>query len=210
MKNQITPLLSLALVAGMSFHAFAGVDFSHRPLTAGRASLAETGYVESRSLGVARMAPELTMPAEGRRQDRGRRGGEEGPRILRAILRVGGRRRHWQPRGGRQLDYQGKEVPRWLDVLLFGWTPREDHRSDGTHGGLLLRRRRTPRRGLAGRHGVRLHSLRRRARQVGHGRRRDDDAFLREPQARDSTSHEGRQGGASGQASTRLGEARLA
>ena len=64
MKNQITPLLSLALVAGMSFHAFAGVDFSHRPLTAGRASLAETGYVESRSLGVARMAPELTMPVE--------------------------------------------------------------------------------------------------------------------------------------------------
>ena len=64
MKNQITPLLSLALVAGMSFHAFAGVDFSHRPLTAGRASLTETGYVESRSLGVARMAPELTMPVE--------------------------------------------------------------------------------------------------------------------------------------------------
>ena len=64
MKNQITPLLSLALVASVSFHAFAGVDFSHRPLTAGRASLAETGYVESRSLGVARMAPELTMPVE--------------------------------------------------------------------------------------------------------------------------------------------------
>ena len=64
MKNQIIPLMSLALVAGVSFHAFAGVDFSHSPLTAGRASLTETGYVESRSLGVARMAPELTMPIE--------------------------------------------------------------------------------------------------------------------------------------------------
>ena len=64
MKNQITPLLSLALVASVSFHAFAGVDFSHSPLTAGRASLAETGYVEQRTIGVARMAPELTMPIE--------------------------------------------------------------------------------------------------------------------------------------------------
>ena len=45
MKNQIIPLLSLALVAGVSFHAFAGVDFSHRPLTAGRASLAAAGVV---------------------------------------------------------------------------------------------------------------------------------------------------------------------
>ena len=64
MKNQIIPFLSLALVAGVSFHAFAGVDFSNRPLTAGRASLTETGYVEQRTIGVARMAPELTMPIE--------------------------------------------------------------------------------------------------------------------------------------------------
>ncbi|MGN0876299.1 MAG: RHS repeat domain-containing protein, partial [Kiritimatiellia bacterium] len=64
MKNQIIPLLSLALVASVSFHALAGVDFSHRPLTAGRASLTETGYVEQRTIGVARMAPELTMPVE--------------------------------------------------------------------------------------------------------------------------------------------------
>ena len=64
MKNQIIPLLSLALVAGVSFHAFAGVDFSHSPLTAGRASLTETCYVEQRSIGVARLSPELTMPVE--------------------------------------------------------------------------------------------------------------------------------------------------
>ena len=64
MKNQIIPFLSLALVASVSFHAFAGVDFSHSPLTAGRALLTDTGYVEQRSIGVARLSPELTMPIE--------------------------------------------------------------------------------------------------------------------------------------------------
>ena len=159
MKHIKKIALAFALMAGLFSFAAERVDFSNRPLLAGRASLTEAGYVESRILGVARLSPELTMPielvyesssektgafgfawcspqlessavwdkdgmlwtspwgekvkffpknektpkdavkiAEGRRQDRCRRGGEEGPRLLRALLRVGGRRRHWQPR----------------------------------------------------------------------------------------------------------------
>ncbi len=56
--------LALAVLAGLSSVAAERVDFSHSPLTAGRASFTETGYVEQRTIGVARMAPELTMPIE--------------------------------------------------------------------------------------------------------------------------------------------------
>ena len=55
---------ALAALAGLTTVAAERVDFSHRPLTAGRASLTETGYVESRTLGVARLSPELAMPIE--------------------------------------------------------------------------------------------------------------------------------------------------
>ena len=51
-------------MAGLFSFAAERVDFSNRPLLAGRASLTEVGYVESRSLGVARLSPELTMPIE--------------------------------------------------------------------------------------------------------------------------------------------------
>ena len=58
--------IALAFVAMAGLFSFAAerVDFSNRPLLAGRASLTEVGYVESRSLGVARLSPELTMPIE--------------------------------------------------------------------------------------------------------------------------------------------------
>ena len=154
--------------------------------------------------------PEEREGAEGRREDRGRRGGEEGPRLLRAILRVGGRRIDRKARGGRQLGNHGKEVPRRLGVLLFVGTTCEDYRPYGTHGGLLIRRRRSARRGLAGRHGLRYSCIRRSTRQVRDCRGRDDDARIRTEETRDQTAHEGRQGSASGQASASLGEARLA
>lgn len=51
-------------MAGLFTFAAERVDFSNRPLLAGRASLTETGYVEQRTIGVARMSPELTMPIE--------------------------------------------------------------------------------------------------------------------------------------------------
>ncbi len=51
-------------MAGLVTVAAERVDFSNCPLLAGRASLTETGYVEQRTIGVARMAPELTMPIE--------------------------------------------------------------------------------------------------------------------------------------------------
>ena len=54
----------LAALVGLTTVGAESVDFSNRPLTAGRASLTETGYVEQRTIGVARMAPELTMPIE--------------------------------------------------------------------------------------------------------------------------------------------------
>ena len=55
---------TFAVMAGLAAVAAERVDFSNRPLLAGRASLTETGYVEQRTIGVARMSPELTMPVE--------------------------------------------------------------------------------------------------------------------------------------------------
>ena len=51
-------------MAGLFTFAAERVDFSNRQLLAGRASLTEAGYVEQRTLGVARMSPELTIPVE--------------------------------------------------------------------------------------------------------------------------------------------------
>ena len=56
--------IGLCRYGGLFSFAAERVDFSNRPLLAGRASLTEAGYVESRSLGVARLSPELTMPIE--------------------------------------------------------------------------------------------------------------------------------------------------
>ena len=55
---------AFAAMAGVVSVAAERVDFTHRPLLAGRASLTESGYVERRLLGVARMSPELTIPVE--------------------------------------------------------------------------------------------------------------------------------------------------
>ena len=54
----------MAATLGLSAIGAERVDFSQRPLLAGRASLIETGYLEQRSLGVARLSPELTIPIE--------------------------------------------------------------------------------------------------------------------------------------------------
>ena len=64
MKTKTIAAFLLAALASFASVAAERVDFSHSPLTAGRASLTETGYVEQRTIGVARMAPELTMPIE--------------------------------------------------------------------------------------------------------------------------------------------------
>ena len=64
MKHIKKIAFAFAVMAGLFSFAAERVDFSSRPLLAGRASLTEAGYVESRSLGVARMSPELTMPIE--------------------------------------------------------------------------------------------------------------------------------------------------
>ena len=61
--NRIAALI-LALLAEVATFAAENVNFASRKLLAGRASLTEAGYVESRSLGVARMSPELTIPIE--------------------------------------------------------------------------------------------------------------------------------------------------
>ena len=64
MKHIKKIALAFVVMAGLVTVAAERVDFSNRPLLAGRASLTEVGYVESRSLGVARLSPELTMPIE--------------------------------------------------------------------------------------------------------------------------------------------------
>ena len=64
MKSKSVVSFALAATLGLSSFAAERVDLSHRPLLAGRASLTETGYLEHRSLGVARLSPELTMPIE--------------------------------------------------------------------------------------------------------------------------------------------------
>ena len=60
----MSTVLALAAFAGFTTTAAERVDFASRPLLAGRASLTDDGYMESRSLGVARLSPELTMPIE--------------------------------------------------------------------------------------------------------------------------------------------------
>ena len=64
MKTRVAVSVAIASVMAFASAAAERVDFAHRPLLAGRASLVEVGYVESRSLGVARLSPELTMPIE--------------------------------------------------------------------------------------------------------------------------------------------------
>ena len=64
MKHIKKIALAFVVMAGLFSFAAERVDFSNRPLLAGRALLTEVGYVESRSLGVARLSPELTMPIE--------------------------------------------------------------------------------------------------------------------------------------------------
>ena len=63
MRTRFIAAALMAALAGMGLAA-ERVDFASRPLLAGRAALTETGYVEKRSLGVARLSPELTMPIE--------------------------------------------------------------------------------------------------------------------------------------------------
>ena len=64
MKSKTVASFALAAMLGLPSSAAERVDFSHRPLLAGRASLTDDGYVEARGLGVARLSPELTMPVE--------------------------------------------------------------------------------------------------------------------------------------------------
>ena len=64
MKHIKKIALAFVVMAGLVIVAAERVDFSNHPLTAGRALLTDTGYVEQRTIGVARMSPELTMPVE--------------------------------------------------------------------------------------------------------------------------------------------------
>ena len=64
MKHIKKIALAFVVMAGLFTFAAERVDFSNRQLLAGRASLTEAGYVEQRTLGVARMSPELTIPVE--------------------------------------------------------------------------------------------------------------------------------------------------
>ena len=63
-KAAVSAVFALAVFAGFTTIAAERVDFASRPLLAGRASLTGDGYIETRSLGVARLSPELTMPIE--------------------------------------------------------------------------------------------------------------------------------------------------
>ena len=63
MKHVRTMAAAVAFAASASLFA-GGVDFASRQMLAGRAKLAGEGYVEKRSLGVARISPELTIPVE--------------------------------------------------------------------------------------------------------------------------------------------------
>ena len=64
MKHIKKIALAFVVMAGLFSFAAERVDFSNRPLLAGRALLTEAGYIEHRTLGVARLSPELTMPIE--------------------------------------------------------------------------------------------------------------------------------------------------
>ncbi len=63
---KITKRITAVLAGLFAVATFAAerVDFASKRLLAGRASLTETGYIEQRTLGVARLSPELTMPVE--------------------------------------------------------------------------------------------------------------------------------------------------
>ena len=64
MKHIKKIALAFVVMAGLVTVAAERVDFSNRPLLAGRASLTDAGYIEHRTLGVARLSPELTIPVE--------------------------------------------------------------------------------------------------------------------------------------------------
>ena len=64
MKHIKKIALAFVVMAGLFTFAAERVDFSNRPLLAGRASLTEAGYVEQRTIGIARLSPELTIPVE--------------------------------------------------------------------------------------------------------------------------------------------------
>ena len=64
MKHIKKIALAFVVMTGLFSFAAERVDFSNRQLLAGRALLTEAGYIEHRTLGVARMSPELTIPVE--------------------------------------------------------------------------------------------------------------------------------------------------
>ena len=67
MKVRLLVRSLAAAVVGLSFasgFAAEGVSFAHRPLLAGKASLASDGFEVSRTLGVAAISPELQIPVE--------------------------------------------------------------------------------------------------------------------------------------------------
>ncbi len=64
MKTNAVIAVVLSAFAGFATLGAEHVGFTYRPIVAGRASLAETGYVEKRSFGVARLSPEMTIPVE--------------------------------------------------------------------------------------------------------------------------------------------------
>ena len=62
--TSMVPALWAAALAVSSAAAGERLNFSHRPLLAGKASLTEAGFVETRALGTASFAPEMRMPVE--------------------------------------------------------------------------------------------------------------------------------------------------
>ena len=60
-RSLAAAVVGLSLVSGF---AAEGVSFAHRPLLAGKASLASDGFEVSRTLGVAAISPELQIPLE--------------------------------------------------------------------------------------------------------------------------------------------------
>lgn len=60
-RSLAAAVVGLSLVSGF---AAEGVSFAHRPLLAGKASLASDGFEVSRTLGVAAISPELQIPVE--------------------------------------------------------------------------------------------------------------------------------------------------
>ena len=60
-RSLAAAVVGLSLASGF---AAEGVSFAHRPLLAGKASLASDGFEVSRTLGVAAISPELQIPLE--------------------------------------------------------------------------------------------------------------------------------------------------